>query len=180
MWSAGVDPGVLAVRAEPAPPGDADAFALGQWGHWATLVRGDGGSEHLALSDGWRRIRIDVVEGTLAGGHVRLHYLLSGFAGLEPRLLAARRLRALWERRRFVRALFPSMAGLPRRLEALRVADALADGASYREIACALFGEARVRAEWRAGSEFMLSRVRRRVAEAQRMTAGGWRDLLGA
>lgn len=179
MWSAAVDPGVLAVRAEPAAPDHPDAFDLAQLGRWATLACAGDGREYLALSDGWRRIRVDVVDGTLAGrGHVRLHYLLSGFAGLEPRLLAVRRLLALWRARRFVRALFPPVTGLGRRLEVLRTADALAEGASYREIAAALFGEERVRSEWRTDSDFLLMRVRRRVAEARRMTEGGWRELL--
>jgi len=161
------------MRAEAASAGDADVFELGRFGHWATLARNGNGREHLALSDGWRRIRLDISGGTLSDARcVRFHYELSGFSGLEARLLTVRRLLTLWRRGRFVRALFPPMTGLPRRLEALRVADALAAGASYREIAIALFGEARVRAEWNGPSDFLLSRVRRRVAEARAMAEG--------
>lgn len=180
MWSAGLDPHVLAVSAEPVGAVHPDAFDLARLGRWATLAHGADGREYLALSDGWRRIRIDVVDGTLGSGPVRLQYRMSGFTRLEPRLLAARRLLSLWQRRRFLRALFPPVTGLARRLEALRTADALADGASYREIAVALFGKARVQAEWRTDSDFLLMRVRRRVAEARRMAEGGWRDLLGS
>lgn len=79
---------------------------------------------------------------------------------------------------RFLEALFRPLAGLPHRLEALRVADALAADASYREIAVALYGEQRVRAEWHGRSDFLLSRVRRRAAEARRMEQGGYRVLL--
>jgi hypothetical protein len=35
-----------------------------------------------------------------------------------------------------------------------------------------------VRAEWRGRSDYLLSRVRRRVAEAREMGRGGWRALL--
>jgi hypothetical protein len=56
----------------------------------------------------------------------------------------------------------------------------LAAGASYREIAIGLFGETRVRAEYKGHSEALLSHVRRRAAEARRMTAGGWRELVGS
>jgi hypothetical protein len=41
-----------------------------------------------------------------------------------------------------------------------------------------LFGEERVRAEWRGRSDYLLSRVRRRAAEAREMARGGWRALL--
>lgn len=133
------------------------------------------------LSDGWRRIRVDVVEGTLLSqAPARLDYLLSGMTRLEAPLLALRRMLALWRTGRFARLLFPDEPGLPRRLEALRVGDALADGASYREMAIALFGQDRVRAEWKGRSDFLLSRVRRRADEARGMSAGGWRGLLGS
>lgn len=81
---------------------------------------------------------------------------------------------------RFARLLFPDELGGPRRLETLRVGDAIAAGASYREMAIALYGEAVVREEWRGRSDFLMSRVRRRAAEARAMTAGGWRALLGS
>ncbi|NIJ21107.1 outer membrane receptor protein involved in Fe transport [Sphingomonas naasensis] len=71
-----------------------------------------------------------------------------------------------------------SLPGLPRRLETLRVGDAIADGASYREMAIALYGEERVRAEWQGRSDFLMTRVRRRATEAKAMAAGGWRALL--
>ncbi|MDQ8757463.1 DUF2285 domain-containing protein [Sphingosinicella sp. LHD-64] len=181
LWRAEFDRGVLAVRAAPAGRNDSGGFELARLQRWATLAVGEDGREHLVLSNGWRRIRLDVIEGRLLGsGRVRLHYELSGVSGLEQRLLTLRRLLALWQRGRFVHALFPPLRGLPRRLEALRVADAVADGASYREIATALFGEPVVRAQWNGPSDFLLSRVRRRAAEARRMAAGGYQALLRA
>lgn len=154
-------------------------FELARFADGAALARGDDGREHLVLSDGWRRLRLDVVEGTLVGsGPTRLRFDLAGFARLEGKLLTVRRLLSLWRRGRFLTVLFQPLAGLPQRLEALRVADARADGASHREIAVALYGEQRVRAEWGGCSDFLLSRVRRRVAEAQRMQRGGYRSLL--
>lgn len=181
LWTAEVDGGVVPVRAEPVAAGHPDGFTLERLAGRVSLARGEDGREHLALSDGWRRLRLDVVEGTLlAGGEVRLHFELAGFAQLDARLLTVRRLLSLWRKGRFLRALFPPLAGLPHRLEALRVADALAAGASHREIAIALYGEARVRADWNGRTDFLLSRVRRRAAEARRMEQGGWRMLLRA
>jgi hypothetical protein len=47
--------------------------------------------------------------------------------------------------------------------QALRVADALADGASHRDIACALFGRHRVREQWDGLSDAIRSRYARLV-----------------
>jgi len=181
LWRAALDPAVVAVRAHPADPGDPDALDLAPLRQFTTLASGAGGYQYIALSDGWRRLRLDVVDGAVADdGWTRFDFCLSGFCGLEPRLRTLRRLADLKRAGHFVEDRYPVAAGLPRRLEALQVADALRDGASYRDIAIALFGQARVRADWRTRSDYLLSRVRRRAAEARRMLAGGYRALLGS
>jgi len=179
LWRAGVDPGVVCARAAPTASDDPDGIDLAALAGALTIARGAGGHEYVALSDGWRRVRLDLVEGSLVGPErVKLVFELPGFADLPDRLSTLRRLFGLRVTGRFDPTLFPPPAGLPRRLETLRVADALHAGASYREIAAALFGAERVRREWRAPSDFLLSRVRRRVAEAKAMIAGGYRALL--
>lgn len=181
FWTADLDRGVVPVRAAPVEAGHPDAFELAPLADHASLARGPDGREYLVLSDGQRRLRLDIVEGTLLGqGPVRLEFELAGFAQIEAKLLTVRRLLSLWRKGRFLGALFQPLAGLPHRLEALRVADARAAGASSREIAAALYGEQRVDAEWNGRSDFLLSRIRRRVAEARRMEEGGYRSLLGA
>lgn len=178
LWRCDVDPTVVAVRAIPARPDDPDGLDLGRLRALATLARADCGQEYLVLSDGWRRLRLDVVEGSIeTAGWVRFDYQLSGFRELEPRLQTLHRLAALRREGRLEQRLFPMATGLPRRLEALRVADALRAGASYRDIALALFGDARVRADWRTNSDYLLSRIRRRAAEARKMLDGGYRLL---
>ncbi len=180
LWHADLDPFVLQVRAIPAEESDPEAIDLARLARWMTIVRG-GEREHVALSDGWHRIRIDVVEGTLVEeGPARLDYLLSGLTRVDAHVLTLRRMLGLWHSGRFTRTLYPAEPGLPRRLETLRVGDALSDGASYREMAVALYGEERVRAEWKGRSDFLMSRVRRRTAEARAMQSGGWRALLKA
>jgi len=180
LWCASLDPAVIAVRAAPAEAGDPDALDLDRLRPLATVARSDSGREYVALSDGWRRLRLDVVEGTIGTAPwVRLDYRLSGFQGLEDRLRTLHRLAGLKRDGRFDVQHFPAPAGLPRRLEALRVADGLRAGASYRQVAEALFGEARVRADWRTRSDYLLSKIRRRATEARHMLAGGYRALLG-
>ena len=170
---------MLEVRVTPAAGSDPEAIDLARLLRWATIVRG-GGREHVALSDGWHHIRLDVVDGSLVEeGPARLEYLLSGMTRVDAHILTLRRMLELWRTGRFSPRLHPPEPGLARRLEALRVGDAVAAGASYREMAGALYGEDLVRSEWRARSDFLLSRVRRRAEEAARMAAGGWRALLG-
>lgn len=179
LWRAALDPHVLRVRAEPAVPEDPEALDLTRLGRQATLARDDDGREYLALSNGWQRIRLDVIEGSIyASGQVRLHYQLSGFTSLEPCIRVLRQLLALRRDDGFDLSLFPRIPRMTQRLEALRVSDALADGASYRDVAIALFGIERVREEWGGRSDFLLSRVRRRAEEARRMASGEYRHLL--
>jgi Uncharacterized conserved protein (DUF2285) len=64
-----------------------------------------------------------------------------------------------------------------RAIEVLRVADALAERASFRAIATALYGERRVADEWDGVSDAMRSRVRRLVKSARGMANGGWARL---
>lgn len=173
-----MDPTVVAVRAAPTDAGDPDAFRVDAAESTATIARGIAGHEYIVLSDGWRRLRLDIVEGSASRGEwVRLDYRLSGFRALEPKLQTLRQLALLRRDGRLLPRLFPRPSGLSRRVEAIRVADALADGASYRDIAVVLFGEARVRTDWRTRSDYLLSRLRRRAAEARHMLAGGYRSL---
>jgi hypothetical protein len=146
---------------------------------WLALVTDAQGREHAALSDGWRRIRIDVAEGSLAGERpLLLRYQLVGLATAERKLLPLRRLLGLCRTGRFAASLFPPDRRVVRWVEALRVHDALRAGASQREIAGALFGDARTSTEWRGASDSLRSRVQRLVRDARALAAGGFRGLL--
>jgi hypothetical protein len=179
VWDAALDPAILPVRAEPAAADDPDAVALAALAPWLTVVADPEGREHAALSDGRRRIRLDIETGCLAGEEaVTLEYLLRGVRSAQPRLLTLRRLLALVRHRRFVRSLFPDDPQGSRLVAMLRVGDALAAGASQREIALELFGPEAVRRDWNGRSDALRSRLRRLVREARAMAAGGYRDLL--
>jgi hypothetical protein len=69
---------------------------------------------------------------------------------------------------------------MPRLVAVLRVSDALAAGATQREIARALFGAAAVERDWNDRSDALRSRLRRLVRDARALTAGGYRQLLRA
>lgn len=143
------------------------------------MAVGADGLEHVVLSDGVHHIRLDLVSGSLANERsVLLRYRIDGIGNAERKILPLRRLLHLIQRRRFAKSLFPEEPSMARRLLALRVHDALLDGASQREIAIALFGHERVTAQWHGRSDSLRSSIRRLVKEAAAMASGGYRSLL--
>jgi hypothetical protein len=173
-----LDPAVLEVEASPALSHEPDAFDLERFEAFAIVAKGKSGKEHIALSDGYRRIRMDVVSGTLLEGPIILTHRLTGLIRLSPKLLALRRLIALTRTQRFRPSLFPVIPQTARIVAALQVFDGLAAGASQRDIATGLYGQDRVIAEWNGLSDSMRSRVRRLVWLAYDLAAGGWQRLL--
>lgn len=166
----------------PADAGHPDGFDRASLAPWLTVVTGADGREHAVLSDGYRRIRIDIDDGSLvAGAPVVLRYSLIGEVGraTDTRLMPLRRLAGFLRTGRFIPALFPAERRVERLIEVLRVADALDAGASQRDIAAALYGSDRISSDWRTASDSLRSRVRRLVREARRMAAGAYRGLLG-
>jgi len=182
IWDASLDPGTVQVRVIPASGSSADDFDPRRFKLKFALAVDRSGHEHAVLSDGFRHIRIDVTEGSLAsGGPVLLQYVLTGFVGAstEACLVPLRRLAGLCRTGRFLPALFPRDPGLDRLVQELQVHDALAAGASQREIALHFFGKERIPADWRVASDSFRSRVRRLIRDARRMAGGGYRYLLG-
>ena len=177
LWRAELDPGALQVAAFPIDAAHPDAIEAGALAPWLTIVA-DAAGEHAVLSDGWRHIRIDIEAGSLAAGHaVIIHYRLRGVASAESRILPLRRLLDLYRRRRFSISLYPHDRRVDRWLLALRVHDAVLAGATQREIATVLFGDAHgSSADIRADS--LRSRARRLIRDARRLAAGGYRFLM--
>jgi hypothetical protein len=143
-----------------------------------TVVVHVAGGEHLVLSDGYRRIRLDVGRGTLCEGPVHLRYQLQGFAGIERKVLTLRRLLALCRLGRFARNLHPQERLAPRWVAALRASDAVRDGASHRDIAAIIYGERSSAVGRESGSDFLRLRIQRLVRVGRYMAAGGYLTLL--
>jgi len=180
IWRADLDPGTLRVVALPADAGHPDAVDPLALQPWLTMVA-DHEGEHAVLSDGWHHIRLDVARGSLAAGQaVVLEYHLRGVASAEPKILPLRRLIDLYRNRRFSVSLYPPDRRVDRWIVALRVHDAIAAGASQRDIARALFGDDSANSAEDERADSLRSRVRRLVAVARRMAAGDYRALLGA
>ncbi|MFD2235298.1 DUF2285 domain-containing protein [Phaeospirillum tilakii] len=179
FWRADWDPSVVLVEARPVSSGDAEAFDLQRFAAWATVLRLADGRELLLLSDGVRHLQLELIDGTLLAGPVRLHYALSGITQIDVKTLTLRRLVVLCRRGRFPTGLFPPEPRARRWALALQAYDGLTTGASHREIAMALFGDTTVREDWNGRSQYLRLRVRRLIQVATALVQGGYRDLLG-
>lgn len=178
LWSIDVQPSVLCVEARHREQDDLSAFDLRRWRQHSTLVVGPAEREHLLLSGYGQRLRLDVVAGTVREGAVDLRYLFTPDSDTEPAITTLRRFLCML-RTGNVPAL-PTDRGLATRrsIDAVRVHDALATGASIRDIAILLFGADRVRSEWHAPGEALKSQCRRLIAHARHMADGGYKALL--
>ncbi|MCT9000177.1 DUF2285 domain-containing protein [Chelativorans intermedius] len=177
FWRGDCHANILPVEAFPAGfVGDADSFDLLSVPHPVTVLRSLDG-EHVLICDGPRSLRLDVIAGSLLSGPVRLGYCLSGFAGVEAKVMTLRRLLALERLGRLPSALFRPERKARRWGMVLQAYDGMRAGASQREIATILYGEERVRADWEAG--YLRTRVQRLIRTAEKMiVGGGYRVLL--
>ncbi|MDO7843585.1 DUF2285 domain-containing protein [Sphingomonas immobilis] len=169
---------MIRVAAVPADHRHPDAIQAARLAPWLSITLGTSG-EHCLLSDGWRHIRFDVEEGSLASGEpVILHYRLAGVASAGPQILPLRRLLDLARTGTFSVSLYPPDRRVTRWLLALRVHDALQSGASQREIARVVLGDDAHDDGAARRSDSLRSRVRRLAAEARRLAGGGYRRLM--
>lgn len=164
MWSADVDPCVLAVRAGQPAGKQERLFDLATTE--ARHLRGRN-AEHLVIDRGSEVIRLDVIDGTVAAGPVSLQFDLLDDDRLDRQLSTIRALRAPAPvARRHVQ--------LARRLLALHAIDARDAGASLREVADAVLG----RGDWPGDGEHRKSLVRRMIATGDHMICAGSRGIL--
>ena len=179
IWRADYDPGALSIDAIQTSAADPERLDPRNLAPWLAMAVGTDGLEHVVLSDGVHHIRLDLLSGSLAAEWpVLLRYRIEGVRNAERKILPLRRLLHLIQRRRFAKSLFPDEPSMTRQLLTLRAHDAIADGASQREIAIALFGDDRVTAQWHGRSDSLRSLVRRLVKDAASLASGGYRSLL--
>lgn len=177
VWSARLYPHVLAAEAVPSKSSD-NAFDLGRLGALATLVPAGRGGGHLLISDGLRSIRLDVLAGTITEGPVQLRFRFDGLASAERLMPPLRRFLSLCRTNKLNGSIHPREARAGRWVQMLRAHDALAAGASQREIAAALLsGEAGQR-QWRVLAPSIRSQAQRLARRARQMASGGYLGLL--
>ncbi|ATE65238.1 DUF2285 domain-containing protein [Rhizorhabdus dicambivorans] len=179
LWGARMDPSVLRVDAVPLHASDeATSFALRRWSSRATVVKQPTGGENLLLRDGLHSLRLDIMSGSLLDGPVALRFDIHRADSVDPmidtlrRFLHFQRTGAIPPQRR------SRVRHHQRAILALRVHDALVQGASIRDVGITLFGIGRVEAEWEASGESLKSACRRLIALARSMVSGGYLSLL--
>lgn len=144
----------------------------------ALIFRNAAGVEHVLIGGRSCQVRLDITTGTILEGPVHLQYEIAGSAGIDAKLLTLRRLMALLRRQRLPRSLFPPERRARRWMMALRALDARRAGASHREIAEVLFGQATVDGDWNGPSTYLRCRVQRLIRLGETLVQGGYRRLL--
>ena len=176
LWTSAAHPGVLAVR-RLAGRRAGDRFDLARFARLATLVRG-ATREHLLLSDGLRALRLDAPAGTFTAEPAALRYRVDGIDSAAPVLLALRRFLLLCRSGGFSRSLHRPEARARRWTLMLRASDAVAAGASQREIAEVLLGRVAGGAGWRSRDPSLRTQAQRLVRAARDYAAGRYLELL--
>jgi hypothetical protein len=111
-------------------------------------------------------------------GPVLLFHDLVGAADLEPAIAALRQFHRLCRTGEFLSESGPTLQQSRRLILALRTYDALAQGASIRDIGSMIHCDERVRADWPGSGDALKSQARRLIALAHHMVSGGYRRLL--
>lgn len=176
IWTASKMQSVIVAEAARCTAGD-DSFFLGSLSNFATFAS-TGCCEHILLSDGLSMVRLDVAGASPRSGPVTLRYELKGLVTTRtaiPSLLAFLHLarNGSFQQRR------PS-SNMPRQILFLRACDALASGASQREIASILLSDDAAQGRWRINHSSLRSRVQRLCKSAALMAHGGFWQLLNA
>ncbi len=158
MWSATVDPRVLAVRA--GNPGNRSRLFDAEMSN-AHVVRG-GRAEHLLIDRANDVFRLDVIEGTVGSGPVSLRFDLADDDRLSMQISAIRRFRDNKVAPR-------QQSQLAQRLYALQAVDARVSGASLREVSDIVLGPG----TWPGDGEHRKSLVRRMIVAGDEMIRAG-------
>lgn len=175
FWRPKIDPSVLTVTAEPIAASHADAFDVARFADMVDIVRDKRGREMCLLAGGSHQIQLEIGEGTLTNGPVRLRFDFGGLSNIDAKLRTVMRLASLRRFGRFASDLFPRESGASKWIKAVQAYDGLAAGASQREIAGVLFGERTVREEWNGRSDFLRLRIQRLLTYARDMIDGGYK-----
>lgn len=170
IWRAEADPAVILAHVAGREGPAYDLLYLNRVRHLATCHRAPDGEEHWLFSDGWRQVRLDLRGGSLLAGPIRLDYQLSGLASALPGVTTLHRLVALTRTGRLNATLFPRERRARRWALVLRAYDALAEGASHREIAETLLSMG-ASAQWRVDAPGYRRKAQRLAEAARRIAA---------
>lgn len=178
FWDPVVSPQVLPVDASPAGNSHARVLRLDQVEITTTVLRTPNGLQHVLFADGGRALQL-AVRGTDVTSEVVLRAdALPPARDFQARLNGMQRLADLNTTGRLRPPLYPCHTGARRLQHVLQSLDGWLAAAPQREIAMALFGEARVEREWRHPGDHLRDQVRRAVRRGRLLMAGAYRRFL--
>ena len=143
-----------------------------------TVLRLSDGTEHVRLASGANSISLEVMEGTVLNGPVRLVSLIENFKTVPAQIQTLERLHTLWRLKKFRRKDFRPDRRSQRWLLALRALDL--DDAQYthREISNLILSDDDPEV-WRREKNSLRARVRRLISLGRELRDGGYLAILG-
>ncbi len=174
FWQPEYDPSIIPVAAVATETHSPDALDFRDL-NMAVRILKTPDEEHVLLSNGFHCIQLNVINGTVLEGPVRLAHVLSGPDALQARLLPVERLVALQMQKRFPTKMFSPDSYAARWLLALKAIDMERSGISKPDIAFQLYGGIR-------DSDFVTnwrrSRLRRLLDTGHGMISGDYLRIL--
>jgi hypothetical protein len=136
------------------------------------------GDQHLLFQDSGQSFQVFVQGAELTEPVHLLTEALQSPKVRKYQLQVIERFNALIEGGNFRRTRNSPNSRSQRLCTALRVLDGRLAGASYRDIAVALFGNNRVNEDWNAPGDHLKNRIRRAAHRGAALIQGGYRALL--
>lgn len=174
-WTALQNIAVIALDAQHS--NERNAFDFRKYPGRTAVIVDNSGKQHIVLSDGSSQVAADINCGSVLAGPVSLKLIVPERALVGMHL---GQLQKLLSALAHPSGLIPAHCNpnaAHKLVTALQVADALAAGASQRDIAVVLFGTGRVSSDWNTASDALRSQVRRLIKRARQLSAGGWRNI---
>lgn len=174
IWTADRMSSVIVAAASPSTRSE-ESFFLGSLVQFATIAR-SGGCEHILFSDGLSMLRLDVAGASPLLGPVTLRYEVKGLFAARTAIVSVLAFLRFAQSGSFQR--HRSSSNMARQILFLRTWDALASGASQREIAATLLSDDATQDRWRINHSSLRSKVQRLCKTAGAMAGGGFWQLL--
>ncbi|SMF61057.1 DNA -binding domain-containing protein [Allosphingosinicella indica] len=176
LWRREAHPHVLEATVLPACDDPSDHIAPALWSG-AAAVHASHGVRHILFTDGLHALRLDLSASRAGPWPVRIGYRIAGLTSAKAPLATLQRWLRFASTGTFTGALFPAEARARRWVLLLRAHDALAFGATQRQIAQHLI--ARVApSNWRTEDPALRLRAQRLARDARDFVRTGWRRLL--
>jgi hypothetical protein len=146
--------------------------------HCRVAVRRDADRCHALFAESGRSLQLEISGDASFDEGILLTPVLPPPGMRAARLLAIRRLADLMTHGHLRPSLYPPERRAPRLARVLQALDGSLAGHSQRDIAIALFGEARVDRDWHHPHNYLRDHVRRAIIYGRELMEGGYRRLL--